>query len=87
MVERWCEMKRTIRREIKKHEKHLNECGWCCECVGTRISLDDLIGKLERLYGSESFVLNNEILRSVGTFDKIDWLLQTELPKLNGGAL
>jgi hypothetical protein len=80
-------MKRTIRREIRKHEKHLDECGWCCESVGTRISLDELTEKLERLYGSEPFVLNTEILRCIGDFDKVELLLLTEIPKLNGGAL
>jgi len=78
-------MKRTIRRAIRKHEKHLDECGWCCECVSTRISLDELIEKLERLFGSESFVLNTEILRCIGDIDKESFLI-TEIPKLNGGA-
>ena len=88
MVERRLEMKVNWNwsREFAKHDKHLDECGWCAECVMTRLQLSEVTQLLKELFGAKPFLVTVNNLLEVLSGEVCPECLVDQIQKLNGGT-
>jgi len=72
--------------DYRRHSKHLDECGACCERLMTFATLHSVVELLQEQFGTKPFLIRSSDLLEMLSGEVCPECLVDQIQNLNGGA-